>query len=255
MVLNHLLLIMNKFIVALLLCLPFCVKAQTVITGTVYDYAKKYVVLPGVVVRNLNAKSATITNSKGKFTLGAKVGDILEFSMLGYHTDTLYLINLLDKTIYLPEQSNGLNDVNVNGIKINGSILNARDSTAEKPSLLSTGGNLQRKGMYDKVGGLSLNLGYGKYRRQQIAERKLEEREEYLTKIDESFNAKSISEYIKLTDEEMKDFIVLYRPSVERVKADQPFNYTLYTVRAIGAWKKLSPAERKLKDLPKLKAE
>lgn len=250
---NHLLLIMYKFAIVFLITVPFYAKAQTVTTGTVYDYSKKYLPVPGVIVRNLNTRVATVTSSKGKFTLGAKVGEVLEFSLLGYHTDTLYLTNLLEKQIYLPEQSNALNDVDVRAVKINSAILNARDSTAEKPTLLSTGGNLQRKGMRDKVGGLTLNLGYGKYRRQQIAEQKIEEKERYLDQIDERFNPKSISEYIKLTAEEMKDFMVLYRPSVERVTAEQPFNYTLYIVRAIGAWKKLTPKQRKLQDLPKLK--
>ncbi len=244
---------MYKCIILFLLAFPFYLKAQTVTTGTVYDYSKKYLPLPGVIVRNLKTKTATVTTNTGKFTLGAKVGDTLEFSLLGYHTDTLYLTNLLQKQIYLPQYSNSLNDVNIQGVKINSSILNARDSMAENPTLLSTGGNLQRKGMHDRVGGLALNLGYGKNRRQQIAEQEIEEKEHYLNQIDEHFNPKSISEYIKFTDEEMKDFMVLYRPSVERVKTDQPFNYTLYIVRAISAWKKLPPEQRKLKDLPKLK--
>lgn len=231
---------------------PLCVKAQTVTTGTVSDYSKKYLVLPGVIVRNLNQKTATVTTKDGKFTLGAKTGDVLEFSLLGYRPDTLFLTNLLKKQIYLAEQSNTLSDVNVTGVKVNSSILNVRDSTAEKPSLLGTGGNLQKKRMNDKVGGLSLNLGYGKYRREQIATQKLEQREHFLDEIDRAFNQKTISEYIKLTPEEMKAFIVIYRPSVERVKADQPFNYTLYIAKAISAWNKLTPKQKKLADLPKL---
>ncbi|MGY3053566.1 hypothetical protein ACVWYG_001766 [Pedobacter sp. UYEF25] len=249
---NLLHLTMYKVALLLLLIIPAIVKAQTVTTGTVFDYSKKYLPLPGVIVRNLSGKEATITNSKGAFTISAKVGDLLEFSLLGYHIDTLYLTNLLKKEIYLPVQSNSLSDVNINSARINGSLNNLQDSTAEKPTLMSTGGNLQHKGMNDKVGGLSLSLGYGKYRRQQLTEQRIAEKEKYLDQITENFNAKTISEYITLTEKEMQDFMVLYRPSVERVMNDQPFNYTLYIARSISAWKKLPPAERILKDLPKI---
>lgn len=243
---------MYKFALILLLTIPLFVRAQTVATGTVYDYSKKYLPIPGVVVRNLSTNSATITSNQGKFTIKANVGNLLEFSLLGYHTDTLYLANLLKKEIYLPVQSNSLSDINVTGARLNKTLSNLRDSTAEKPTLMGTGGNLQRKGMNDKVGGLSLNLGFGRYRRQQLTEQRIEKKERYLDQVTEYFNPRTISEYIKLTDKEMKDFMVLYRPTVERVMAEQPFNYTLYIARSIAAWKKLSPAERKLKDLPKI---
>ncbi|WP_354357482.1 hypothetical protein [Pedobacter sp. UYP30] len=243
---------MYKIALLFLLILPIAAKAQTVTTGTVYDYSKKYLPLPGVVVRNLSGKEVTITSSGGKFTIPAKIGDILEFSLIGYHTDTLYLTTLLTKEIYLPVQSHSLNDVNIVGAKVNGALNNLRDSIAEKPSLLGTGGNLNHKRMNDRVGGLSLSLGYGKYRRQQLAERRIEEKEKYLDQITENFSSKAISEFIKLSEKEMEDFMVLYRPSVEKVMNDQPFNYSLYIARSIGAWKKLSPAERTLKDLPKI---
>ena len=251
--LNHLDLTMYKLALLLLLVFPLVGKAQTVTTGTVYDYSKKYLALPGVVVRNLSGVGATITSDQGKFTIAAKVGDLLEFSLLGYHTDTLYLTNLLKKEIYLPVQSNSLNDVNIVSARLNGTLNNLRDSTAEKPSLMGTGGNLQRKGMNDKVGGLSLSLGYGKYRRQQLTEQRIAEKEKYLDQISENFNPKTISEYITLTKKEMDDFLILYRPSVEKVMADLPFNYTLYIARSIEAWKKLSLEQRTLKDLPKIK--
>lgn len=244
---------MYKLIIFLFLALPFSVFAQTVSTGAVFDFQKKSLSLPGVMVKNLNTKKATSTNNSGKFTIGAKVGDLIEFSMAGYQTDTLYLTNLLNRIIYLPVKSNNLGDVNVRGVKMNNAITNAKDPLAEKYTLLNTGGNLDRKRMKDKVGGLNLNLGYGKYKRQQRKEADLEERDGYLQEIDENFNEKTVIDLTKLQGDDLKNFMIIYRPSVEQVKVERPYRYPYYISRAFAAWNKLTPAQRKLQDLPKLK--
>ncbi|MBO9672858.1 MAG: carboxypeptidase-like regulatory domain-containing protein [Sphingobacteriaceae bacterium] len=245
---------MYRLIIFLLLVMPIGVFAQTVTTGTVFDFTKKTLSIPGVSVRNLNSKKSTITNKDGKYTISANIGDLIEFSAVGYHTDTLYLTNLLNRTIYLPVKTNNLNDVEVSAVRMNSKITDAKDPLAEKYTLLSTGGNLNRKRMTDKVGGLNLNLGYGKYKRQQRKEADLEEKEMYQQEIDENFTPKAITDLTKLEGEELKNFMIIYRPSIEAVKGERPFRYTFYISRAFVAWKKLSPQERKLQDLPKLKA-
>ncbi|MFD2583440.1 carboxypeptidase-like regulatory domain-containing protein [Pedobacter vanadiisoli] len=244
---------MYRLIIFLLLVLPIGVFAQTVTTGTVFDFTKKTLSIPGVSVRNLNSKKSTTTNKDGKYTIAANIGDLIEFSAVGYHTDTLYLTNLLNRTIYLPVKTNNLNDVEVSAIRMNSKITDAKDPLAEKYTLLSTGGNLNRKRMTDKVGGLGLNLGYGKYKRQQRKEADLEEKEMYQQEIDENFTPKAITDLTKLEGEELKNFMIIYRPSIEAVKGERPFRYAFYISRAFVAWKKLSPQERKLQDLPKLK--
>lgn len=245
---------MQKLIVLLLLIFPFQIVAQTVTTGGVFDYSKKNVSLPGVTVRNLNNKKVTLTNNSGKFVITANVGDVLEFSLVGYHTDTLYLTNLLTKIVYLPVKSTSLNDVTVEGVKINKEITNAKDPLAEKYTLLSTGGNLDRKRMTDKVGGLNLNLGYGKYKRQQQKEAMLEEREAYRDEINANFNETTVAKLTNLSGNDLKNFLLIYRPSVEKIQSERPFRYSYYIAQSFSAWKKLSPQERKLQDLPKLKA-
>ncbi|WP_412466163.1 carboxypeptidase-like regulatory domain-containing protein [Pedobacter sp. KLB.chiD] len=245
---------MYKLIIFLLLASPLGIFAQTVTTGTVFDFSKKNLSLPGVSIRNLNSKKSTSTNKDGKYTISASIGDLLEFSAIGYHTDTLYLTNLLNRTIYLPAKTNSLKDVDITAVRMNSQITDAKDPLAEKYTLLSTGGNLNRKRMTDKVGGLSLNLGYGKYKRQQRKEADLEEREMYQEEIDENFTPRAITELTKLEGEELKNFMIIYRPSIEAVKGERPFRYAFYISRAFAAWNKLTPQQRKLQDLPKLKA-
>ena len=246
---------MYKLLIFLFIALPVSVFAQTVTTGTVFDYSKKTLSLPGVNVRNLNSKKSTNTNKEGKYTIAANVGDLLEFSAVGYHTDTLYLTNLLNRTIYLPVKSTSLAEVDVKGVRMNSQITDAKDPLAEKYTLLNTGGNLNRKRMTDKVGGLNLNLGYGKYKRQQRKEAELEEREMYLEEIDEHFTEKAIVDLTKLQGEELKNFMIIYRPTVEQVKTERPYRYDFYISQAFVAWQKLTPAQKKLRDLPKLKID
>jgi hypothetical protein len=74
---------MYKLIIFLLLALPIGVIAQTVTTGTVFDYSKKTLSLPGVSIRNLNSKKSTSTNKEGKYTIAANIGDLIEFSAAG----------------------------------------------------------------------------------------------------------------------------------------------------------------------------
>ncbi|MFC3562060.1 hypothetical protein [Pedobacter jamesrossensis] len=243
---------MYKLIIILLLAFPFCTLAQTVTTGAIYDFSKKTISLPGVTVRNLNTKKITSANAAGKFTITANTGDLLEFSLVGYRTDTLYLTSLLPKTIYMVDKINALNDVDIKGVKINKSILSP-DPLAEKYTLLGTGGNLERKKMTDKVGGLNLNLGYGKYKRQQRKEAELEERDKYLAEIDDNFNERTINNLLKLEGEDLKNFMIIYRPSVLKIQEERPFRYSYYIVQSYHAWLKLSPKERKLQDLPVLK--
>jgi len=244
---------MYKLIIFLFLALPAGVIAQTVTTGTVFDYSKKTISLPGVSVRNLNSKKTTSTNREGKYTIAATIGDLIEFSAVGYHTDTLYLTNLLNRTIYLPVKSNSLADVDVRGVRMNSQITDAKDPLAEKYTLLNTGGNLNRKRMTDKVGGLSLNLGYGKYKRQQRKEAELEEKDMYQEEIDANFSEKAVTDLTKLQGEDLKNFMIIYRPSVAQIKAERPYRYNYYISRAFVAWQKLTPQQKKLQDLPKLK--
>ncbi|WP_231459121.1 MULTISPECIES: carboxypeptidase-like regulatory domain-containing protein [unclassified Pedobacter] len=243
---------MYKLIIFIFLALPFASFSQTVSTGTIYDYSKKSLTVPGVTIRNLNNKKVVSANAAGKFTVPAKVGDLLEFSFVGYTTDTLYLTNLLPKTIYMVVRSNNLNDVNINGVKINKEVL-SKDPMAEKYTLMGTGGNLYRKKMTDKVGGLSLNLGHGKYKRQQRLEAELEQKESYNAEIDRNFTEKTIKELTKLDGEELKNFMIIYRPSTLKIQEQRPFNYPYYIAQAYQAWLKLSPKEKKLQDLPNLK--
>ena len=81
----------------------------------------------------------------------------------------------------------------------------------------------------------------------------LEETSSYETEINQYFNEEHVGALIKLQGQELKDFIALYRPSVARVKSEDPFNYDFYIAQAYQTWLKLPPEGRKLPPVPTLK--
>ncbi|MBB2149594.1 hypothetical protein [Pedobacter gandavensis] len=228
---------------------PLGLWAQSSITGAVYDFDNKSFPMQDVLVRNLDNKKSIKTKAAGQFSLPAKVGDLIEFSHPGFHTDTLYLIDLKPKIIYLPVIANELKGVEIKGAKVNPDVL--VDGTGKPVKRIMTDG-LEGKKNTDKAGGLIVNLGYGKMKREREKIRFLEERDAYETEIRNNFNEKTITELVKLDGQELKDFIVMFRPNVALVMSERPFNYKYYIAKAYNTWKKLPADQRKLPPMPKL---
>lgn len=243
---------LKQLLFFLIIVAPFKLLAQSSVSGTVYDNDNKSFPIEGVKVRNLNSSMVSSTKTAGKFTIPARVGDLLEFSFPGFHTDTLYLINLQPKIIFLPGNSTTLKEVAIIGAKVNSSILSP-DPLARPYTRLATDG-LEGKKNNDRAGGLLFNLGYGKYKRQQEKIRLLEERDRYQAEINAIFTEEYVSNLVKLKGEDLKNFMSLYRPPEELVKSERPFNYDYYTVKSYHAWLKRSPEERKIPGMPKLQA-
>lgn len=231
----------KKLILFLLVVLPLKMLAQGNVNGTVYDFDNKTFPLQQVAVRNLTNKQIAVTKANGQFTIAANKGDLLQFTLVGYHVDTLYLIDLKPKTIYLPANSKSLKEVEIVETKLS-PYLDLKDPNAKASTRISTD---VVKGNTDRAGGLNFALGYGKYRREQEKIKMLEARDAYETEILANFNEKTVHELIKLTGQELKDFINMYRPSVALIKSERPFNYSYYIAQAHQKWLKLQPHERK----------
>lgn len=241
----------KKLMLLVLFLVPSIMMAQNSVSGKVYDFENKRLPISGAYVRNLSNKQSTKTLSGGSFSIAAKIGDLLEFSYVGYHTDTVYLINLSPRAIYLPARSTDLKEVSIKGAKINSSILSPDPEAKEFKRFESDA--LKGKGNNDRAGGLKFNLGYGKYKRQQEQIKKMEERDFYESEISNVFNEKYVSDLVKLKGQELKDFMSLYRPSALLVQTERPFNYAYYIVKAYHTWLKLPPAQRRPSSVPKLK--
>lgn len=225
--------------------------AQKTVSGSVFDFENKVMAMEKVSIRNLTNNAFAITSDKGRFTIEATTGDLLEFTQIGYHTDTLLLVNLLAKTVFMVPRRVAIDAVDINGAKIS-PYLDWKDPNAETSKKVYTDG-LRHKENTDRAGGLKLALGYGKYRRAKEKESALEELEYYETEIRENFSEKKINQLVKATPENIKDFMGMFRPTVNQVKEQRPFNYIHYIITAYSTWLKLPDDQKKLPPLPKLK--
>lgn len=243
----------KQLLLLLVFVVPLKLLGQGVASGTVYDFDNKTFPLQNIKVKNLTNSHVVLTKAAGQFTIPAKIGDLLEFSAAGFHTDTLFLINLDPKVILLPGNSTTLREVEIVSAKVNSSIL-APDPFAKRYTRVATDG-IEGKGNNDRAGGMIFNLGYGKHRRQQEKIKLLEERDRYQAEINAVFTEEYVSELVKLKGDDLKNFMSLYRPPEELVKSERPFNYAYYTVKSYHAWLKLSPEDRRISSMPKLKAK
>lgn len=229
-----------------LFCLVFVFSLQLVakgqVTGRVFDFEDKKKPLEYVVVRNLNNGQLKQTKADGSFTIAAKKGDLLSFTKLGYHIDTLFLVDLSVKNIYLPVMVNDLKQVDIFQVKMNPSIFTP-DPEAKAFKRFETDG-LRGKKNFDRAGGLKLNIGYGKYKKKELKGILLNEKAAVEDEINGVFTAEFVTALVKLSGQELKDFMFLYKPTAAQVEREQPFDYRFYTITSFHKWLKL-PADRK----------
>lgn len=241
---------LKRLIMVLLLAIPLHIFAQTGVSGAVFDYENKNLPLQKVTIRNLNNKKMVQTGAAGQFTITANKGDLLELSLQGYHTDTLYLTDLQSKTIYLPTSSTDLKEVKIRSAKLSND-LNLKNPTNAKEFKRVSG--IQPKQNVGRAGGIGIAFGSGKGKREKAKEKALELNDAYQTEINQYFSEEYVHDLIKLEGQDLKDFIAMYKPSVALVSGDTLFNYDLYIAKAHQSWLKLPPEKRKLPPMPTLK--
>lgn len=222
---------------------PITLLAQS-FTGRVFDYETK-TPLGNVRVRNLTNNQSSSTQAKGQFTIPIKQGDVLEFSLHGYHNDTLLVTDDKPIAVFLPSTSTNLRQVNVQSTRISPYLGIDSLNAGIKPHKKIEGDRLNNKKNNDRAGGIILNLGFDKMKAQREKEQRLDDTQAYENEIRLNFNEKTVGKLVDLKGQELKDFISIYQPSVLRVKSEAPFNYSMYIAQAYQAWLKLPPAQRK----------
>lgn len=235
----------KRIILLLLIVAPFQLLAQNFLTGNIYDNENRATSIEGAAIKNLTTKAFTLSDKDGHFAITAKIGDLISFGIAGFQTDTVYLTNLFPKNVYLRIAVNDLKNVDINGVKVS-PMLSGLGNPDNKPPVKQMDYSKER-------GGLRLNLGYGRWRKDQLKIQELEENDRIQQEITKNFNAETVKELLKFEGPDVKDFLSLYRPTVDQVKAEKPFNYSYYTATAYRAWLKLPADQRKLPPLPKLK--
>lgn len=151
-----------KKLLLLLLLLPFSVLAQNTLSGNVKDELSG-LGLPGVSVTIQGGSGGATTDLDGNFQLsGAKSGDVISFSYLGYKTTTVNYTGQRNLSVTMQEDSSQLDEVVVIGYgtttkkDATGALTNITAEQFNKGPLVSADQLLQ-----GRVAGLQITNGGG----------------------------------------------------------------------------------------------
>src|SRR5258708_16111179 len=86
--------------------------AQDKLSGRVIEN-KTNVALGGIKIENLKNHNGSVSDSTGRFSIKANIGDYIAFSGFAYHGDTVYVTNLKYLEVHLDLKQNVLNEVRV----------------------------------------------------------------------------------------------------------------------------------------------
>jgi hypothetical protein len=211
--------------------------AQQIFTGRVFEN-KTRIALPGVNVRNLTNKQVTVTDNNGKFNIKATINDILVLTSFTYQTDTLLVIDLKAKEIFMEPKGNMLKEVKVSQSEINtgGSMVD--------PEFHGQSAVYSRNGDGSYKGGVTFRMWY--WKKDEHKRKKLEQKlyeENVKLEIARVFSAQTLSKYISLTHNEMDGFITRYIPTVKVYTANN-FNLLDYINTCYKQYIKLPPEKR-----------
>jgi hypothetical protein len=200
----------TKYLLSAVLCLLIkAAFAQSVITGMVTEEHKS-TQLNNVFIRNISNKQVALTDDAGRFNIKATTGNTLIFTLPGYVSDTLYLVDMKPKHIELKIQGITLNEVSV------------RESATFNP-------REEYPDVYEKSKfALSPSRWFGKEARDARRLKHYFDNEEQQRQIDAVFTKTLVGSIVPLKGRELDSFMAMYRPSLSFVKSSSPQTITVY---------------------------
>jgi hypothetical protein len=229
---------MLKYYLVIFICFASMpVFAQGILKGRVFEY-KTRITLADIQVQNTTSNQNTITDDKGRFSIAAKVGDVLIFKGFAYLPDTILLTDLHEREVFLTLHSNLLNNVNVTGTETK-NLSTYYDPMFHGQTVVET-----RDANLNPVGGITIRLHYWKseeHKRER--EEKEQENEQVSDQIAKAFTPANIALYVPLKGQDLTDFIILYTPTI-KVYSNNEFNLLSYLNNCYQKYLKLQPDER-----------
>ena len=228
-------------------CGIFCISithGQTVFSGRVLEN-KTRIALHGVQIQNLSNSLRTITGSDGRFSIAAKIGDIIVFKSFSYQTDSLLLTDMHDKEVFLQPQATMLNQVTITDSSGRSSNAGKNAKLPYDPQFHGQTMVYHRDANGNYTGGIDLRLHY--FTKDDHDKRKAAEKEkdrEVQEQIISVFTEENISKYVPLKGEDLDNFILLYVPEVG-IYSSKDFNLLTYLNTCYKTWLTLSDDERK----------
>jgi hypothetical protein len=219
--------------------------AQHTQDGIVYEN-KTHVALAGITVQNLNGRFKTVTDKQGRFSLSAKISDMLVLNGFGYKPDTVVVTDLHAREFYMDPLQHMLNEVEVTGKGvINPSIMKQPKDPDFHNQTMTYQRDVDRPGGDGSIkGGVNLRIWSNKKTENDAKKREKQDKNDKITaQIQQAFSKESIEKYVPLKDQELHSFIMRYSPDIETFTSSE-FNLALYLNKCYKEFLKLTPEER-----------
>ncbi len=224
------------------------VRAQQTAHGIVMDRDTKQRV-SRVFIYNPANDAGEFNNTKGEFTLPAKPGDVLIAAVEGYFADTITVVENRTHLFQLKRSSIRIQEVPIIVRR------NPEELLQEKQREYSSAYSKGSVGPLLTVGptgaGLNIDALYKMISREGKNARRLQEiieRDYRESVIDYRFTPELVSQATGLKGEQLRDFMLQYRPSYFFVLGTSEYNLVFY-IRSSFAQYKRNPAARRLPPL------
>jgi hypothetical protein len=213
----------------------FCasVNAQTVINGHVIDLADSSF-LDNVNVRNIHSMKGMTIQSKGKFELEVRKGELIEFSKIGYQTVRIRITNEKEPRYYNIVMNKA--PIQLREVDIRGKTL---DYKKDSIRYRETYDLVLRKEKRNEIDMRSMPLAMlSRKNRQEWAFQEMYEIWEREKFIDFTFNERLVARITYLKEEELKQFMKRYRPSYDFLRTASDYEYLDYIKSSYFKFKK-----------------
>lgn len=220
------------YIIILLLLAGIGLHAQVLVKGTVYE-AGSGIKIPDVFVKDMSNKQIAISDDAGKFGIKTETGHLLIFSAPNYVADTLYVTDLNPKRVELKTITISLREVNITAKRL------AFDPHKEYPDVYEK----------SKVYPLSPSSWFGKDARNARRLKRYFVHEQQERHVDEVFTRGYVSSIIPLKDDDLENFMTMYRPTYAFITSNNRESLAVYINDSYKKYMALPPEKRKLQPL------
>ena len=210
------------FLFIILLCLKVSAQENHIVWGYLKDSATHEPIALASVT-NINTKQTVLTSNTGLFSINLTEKQVLSFAAIGFHFDTIHYSNqyLLQDTLQLKLSPLVYNLGNVT-VSARGMSQYQLDSTARRKDFLQdiVSYTIPTIAQANSGAGIALNIDrfsrHEKTKRRAFAFFDAREKEAY---VDYRFPASLVTKYSGLKEEKLQQFMQLYRPSNEWLRA------------------------------------
>lgn len=219
--------------ISLIVFLTNITYGQTLIYGEIRDLATGEP-LENVNVRNIFTQKGMTVKADGLFQLEVKKGELIELSRIGYQTIRIRIYSEKEPSFYkivMDKAPKMLREVDIRGRPL--------DFKKDSIKYREVYDMVLRKEQQEDIDMRSMPLAMlSKKNRQEWAFQKMYKEWEHEKYIDFTFNERLVGRITYLKDEDLKEFMKMYRPSYEFLREATDYEYLDYIKRCFYTYKK-----------------